>query len=113
MGKPYVYVLVRQDISLEQQFVQAGHAALEAGFRFQKPLHDTASLIMLQVKDMPSLHAAAEELACNGIDYHMFFEPDFGPMGHSAIATRPQYGAERKHLRKYPLLRARISSQEA
>lgn len=107
MEKPYVYILVRQDIGLEQQLVQASHAALEAGFRFQMPTHDTASLIMLSAKDMPALQAAALDLEENGIDHHLFYEPDFGPMGHSALATRPLYGAERKLMRKYPLFRAR------
>lgn len=106
MNKPYVYVLIRQDISLEQQLVQASHAALEAGFRFQQPAEDTASLIMLAAKDEHALRQAALDLESEGIDHHMFYEPDFGPMGHSALATRPLYGAERKLMRKYPLYRA-------
>lgn len=103
--KPYVYVLVREDISLEQQMVQASHAALEAGFRFQQPAGDTSSLILLSIPNRESLENAARELQLVGIDHHMFFEPDFD-MGHSALATRPLYGAERKRMRKYPLYRA-------
>lgn len=34
---PYCYIIVRQDISHEQQIVQAAHVAMEAGFRFSKP----------------------------------------------------------------------------
>jgi len=103
MHKPYVYVLVREDIPFEQQVVQASHAALEAGFRFERP-EQTASLIALAVRDRPALHAAAERLARYGIDHHLFFEPDFG-MGHSALATRPIHLPKERHLmRKYPLL---------
>lgn len=35
--KYYVYVLVRTDIPLHAQAVQACHAALEAGFAFSAP----------------------------------------------------------------------------
>lgn len=103
--KPYVYVLVREDISLEQKLVQVGHAVLEAGFRFQRPAQ-TASLIVLSVPDRGALEAAAVRLNAKGIDHYLFHEPDFG-MGHSALATRPlSEKAERHLMRKYPLFRA-------
>lgn len=35
--KRYVYVLVRTDIPLPDQVVQACHASLEAGFAFNAP----------------------------------------------------------------------------
>jgi hypothetical protein len=102
---PYVYILVRADISIEQQIVQAGHAALEAGFRFKRP-DVTSSLILLTVPDQAALKAAGERLERNGIEHHMFFEPDFG-MGYSALATRPMVlKAERQSMRRYPLYRA-------
>jgi hypothetical protein len=104
--KPYVYVLVREDISAEQQLVQASHAALEAGFRFERPLQ-TARLIVLSVPDREALEAAADRLHRYGIDHHMFLEPDFG-MGHSALATRPLHLPKDRHrMRKYPLFIAR------
>jgi hypothetical protein len=106
MHKPYVYVLIREDISLEQKLVQASHAALEAGFRFEQP-EQTASLIMLSVPDREALEAAARRLTRYGIEHHMFFEPDF-MMGHSALATRPIHLPKERHrMRKYPLFRAR------
>ena len=55
---PYTYVLIRKDISPEQQIVQAGHAALEAGFRFQKP-EQTSFLIVLEVSDEEKLRNAS------------------------------------------------------
>lgn len=103
-GTPYVYVMVREDLPLEQQLVQSNHATLEAGFRFPAP-RDTAHLIMLAVPDRPALEAAAARLDRHGVDHHLFFEPDFG-IGHSALATRPLFGKERHLMRKYPLYRA-------
>ena len=103
--KPYVYVLVREDISLEQKLVQVGHAVLEAGFRFQQP-EQTASLIVLSVPDKDALVQAASRLTAKGIDHYLFHEPDFG-MEHSALATRPLSAKAERHLmRKYPLFKA-------
>jgi hypothetical protein len=105
MHKPYVYVLIREDIPLEQKLVQASHAALEAGFRFEKPAQ-TASVILLTVPDRKALEAAAMRLQDYGIDHYLFHEPDF-EMGHSALATRPiLLSKERHRMRKYPLFKA-------
>lgn len=103
--KPYVYVLVRTDISLEQQLVQASHAALEAGFRFAAP-PQVASVIVLAVPSRDALLQASARLHQRGVDHELFFEPDFG-MGHSALATRPLTAKKERHLmRKYPLYQA-------
>jgi len=51
---PYTYVIVRKDISQEQQTVQSCHAALEAGFRFKKP-EETSYLIVLEVANLEAL----------------------------------------------------------
>lgn len=106
-GKPYVYVLVREDLSYEQKLVQASHAALEAGFRFPMPRDAVASVIILSVPNLASLTRASERLKSHGIDHHLFFEPDFD-MGHSALATRPlRHRDERFLMRKYPLFKMR------
>jgi len=106
--KPYVYVLVRTDISLEQQLVQASHAALEAGFRFAAP-REVSSVIVLAVPSRDALLQASARLQQRGVDHELFFEPDFG-MGHSALATRPLTAKKERHLmRKYPLYQATAS----
>ena len=102
---PYVYVLVRKDLSLAQQIVQAGHACLEAGFAFPRPARPT-HLVVLEVADREALDAAARRLSLAGIDYQLFFEPD-DALGHTALATRPLgRPAERHRLRRYPLWQA-------
>jgi hypothetical protein len=103
---PYVYVLVRTDITVEQQVVQASHAAFEAGMRWHAPGAEVASLIVLGVPHKESLTRAARKLAGLGVDHHVFFEPDFG-MGESALGTRPLVGAERAALAGYPLWKHR------
>lgn len=101
--KPYVYVFIRKDISLAQQLVQVGHAALEAGFAFEAPKTEIASVVMLEVPNREALQEAASRLERYGIEHKMFFEPDF-EMGHSALATRPVSEKKERFLfKKYPL----------
>jgi hypothetical protein len=100
--KRTLYVFVRTDLSLEQQVVQAAHAAAEAGRSFYRPEHGIASLIVLAVPNLAALYQARRRLESHGIEHDMFFEPDWNT-GHSAIGTRPLVDAERALLRNYPL----------
>ncbi len=100
--KHFLYVLVRTDISLAQQIVQAAHAAAEAGRRFYRPEHDVASLIVLAVTDVEALYRVRERLLGHQIEHEMFYEPD-DRMGDSAIGTEPLCGERRRLLRRYPL----------
>lgn len=103
---PYVYVLVRSDISVEQQIVQACHAALEAGFSFSAP--DAVShLIVLSVSSQDALLSAAEQLSRNQVPHYLFHEPD-NAMGYSALATKPLIEkSQRRLFKKYPLLKGK------
>ena len=95
-------MLVRSDILLHQQMVQACRAALEAGFVFDAPAR-TSSLIVLTVQDVHALEAARDRLGRYGIDCEVFFEPDWG-MGHSALCTQPVFKKKQRFaLAKYPL----------
>lgn len=100
--KRTIYVLVRTDISIEQQLVQSSHAAAEAGRRFYRPEHGIASLIVLAVPNREALLSAQEKVLLKGIDCDLFFEPDW-EMGHSALGTRPLLDVERKLMRSWPL----------
>lgn len=96
---PYAYVIVRTDIPLHQQLVQAAHAAHYAGFRTKEP-DEICSLITLQVANEWELFQAFRHLAMNQINVIPFFEPDWD-MGLSAIATEPLYTkAQRQPLRE-------------
>jgi hypothetical protein len=86
--KPYAYVIVRKDLPPVQIVVQACHAAQQAGHAFEDPV-DTSSIILLQVPDQAALEEAAKRLDRHKVSHRMFYEPDFGPMGYSALATRP------------------------
>lgn len=83
---PCTYVIIRQDLSPEQQIVQACHAALEAGLRFRKP--EETSLVVLEVPNEKKLLEAGQALDKRQIENYIFNEPD-NCVGFSALATRP------------------------
>lgn len=103
-----IYVLVRLDIGLAQQLVQAAHAAAEAGRSFYQPGHGVARLVVLEVADLEALMHAREYLRQRGIACEAFFEPDEG-MGYSALATQPLESRRRSHLRRWRLWRPALT----
>jgi hypothetical protein len=104
-ARPYVYILVREDLDPVTRIVQASHAALEAGFVFGKPdSSEPVHLVTLGVSDRHELERHARRLESLGIDAVMFFEPDHG-IGYSALASRPVFGDERRAFRGMSLLR--------
>ncbi len=104
-GPFYVYVIVRKDLTAEQQAVQVAHAALEAGFHSSKP-QEPPNLVLLEVENEESLLRAACKLERAQVKHHVFFEPD-NEVGHSALAAGPLRGkVNRAHFKAYRLYRA-------
>jgi hypothetical protein len=105
---PYAYILVRIDIPLVDQMVQAAHAVMEAAWAFPRPACPT-HLALLAVPDEQTLSLAAGRARERGIALVMFHETD-GDMGYTAFCTAPLTGKARNAFRRYPLWRP---SQEA
>lgn len=85
----YVYVVVRKDMSPAMQMVQASHAALEAGYKSEKPNVPT-HLVLFQLDDEKDLIDCSVDLQMQDIKHEVFFEPDF-QLGYTALATLPTY----------------------
>lgn len=99
---PYSYIVVRKDLLLHQQIVQAAHAAQYVGWRTKEP-DEICSLIVLEAANEAELTRVYRELAMQGIEVIPFYEPDWD-MGLSAIGTEPLYTkAQREPLRKFQL----------
>jgi len=99
-------VLVRTDIPHADQVVQACHACVEAGVRFQHP--GNCRMALLCVRDEEALIRARERAENAGIKMQTFFEPDpvdgeDHPMGFTAVCSEPVAGDQRKVFRKYAL----------
>ena len=98
-------MIVRRDIPLADQIVQASHAALEAGFRFERP-DETSHIVLLSADDEQSLMLERDRLEAVGINCVLFHEPDEPINGWTALATRPITDTgERRLLRKQALWR--------
>lgn len=78
--------MVRTDLSLPQQVVQAAHAAFAAGAHFQSDPH--LSLSLCGVKGRWAIQEVAEYLDQHGIPHVDFHEPDLGG-ALTALATGP------------------------
>ena len=93
--------MIRKDLPLYVQLVQACHAALEAGKHYcRDPAVD--HLIVLEVPDEEALlkaHARAED---RGIRTVLFREPDFANVA-TGFCTEPIHGNRRKIFSEYPL----------
>ena len=98
----HTYVLVRADIPLAQQLVQASHACLQAGARFPQPV-EPCHLVILSVASQDHLRQAVEHLAGQGgIQMETFWEPD-DALGFTASCSEPVSGQARRWFRRYPL----------
>lgn len=69
-----VYVLVRSDLPLYAQIVQACHACLEAGREFSLPA--SLHLVVLSVPDEAALYTGCEQLEAAGTRMRLFYESD-------------------------------------
>lgn len=83
----YVYVLIRSDLTLSQQGVQAVHASMAAIHSHGGLTNDTR-LALLTVKDELELLKIEQKCQLNFVAYEKFWEPDH-MIGWSALATAP------------------------
>lgn len=98
---PYVFVVMRADLSPAQQGVQACHAAMAATHQFGE-LPPNTRLVMATAKDQAHLLHLADLLDLRSAHYTLFSEPDHG-IGFSAFATAPRPHATWKPLHALPL----------
>ena len=71
-----MYVLVRRDLSSQQQAVQAGHALAEYLLKETQIPWDNGTLIYLGVRDEQELEKWAYKLTMRGKTWRGFTEPD-------------------------------------
>lgn len=89
--------MVRKDLSLSQQAVQACHAALESGRQFPW-VGDHPHLVLLNVPDEPSLNRWLEEvLSQPQFKVTPFREPDL----NNSLTAIAVAGVSSKSLRHY------------
>lgn len=99
----YVYVLVRNDLSVSQQTVQSCHAAIEAARRFITSEQVHPHLVVCGVRDEDALKKEECRLEAFGIKFACFYEPDRNNE-LTAIATAPVVGEQHRLCQRYNLL---------
>jgi hypothetical protein len=100
----YVYVFVRQDLSNEQQLVQAAHATLVLGNKLKNKNVSELYFTVIGVPQLIDFRRVMDDLNAHGTKFESFYEPDQGNT-LTAIATHPIPKEERGILRDYKLLR--------
>lgn len=101
---PYVYVVVRQDLSVPQQAVQSSHAVLEMHRQFNGVLREHPSIIIVGVKNEQKLKEVIGRLVShNKFRFTTFQEPDIGNQ-FTALASEPIYGADRQFFKGFKLI---------
>ncbi len=103
-----MYVLVRTDLPLAQQIVQAAHAAHEAGIHFGDKLVHPSSLVLIGVGSEAELRAEYDRLIAAGIPLTLFIEPDMGDAA-TALASGPLTGGDRRLFKGHKLWSERTS----
>jgi hypothetical protein len=96
----YVYIFVRQDISVAQQIVQSNHATYSIAQQQADFDRDCVpSIVVIGVPNLRGLERVIKKLHDNGIEHAQFVEPDFD-MGLSAVATAPLWFQEQRDVLK-------------
>jgi hypothetical protein len=98
--KGYVYIFVRQDMSISQQLVQAVHAAHESGLAHQTPQHPS-SVILFGTKNQEDLEKCLDKYK-KELNCYPFYEP-YKNIGLTAFATEPISEDQRKLFKQYQL----------
>ena len=94
--------MVRTDLAIPQQIVQAAHAAQESGFLTNKLTGSVNNLIVCQTINEESLLIEYDKLLNNGIQVILFREPDLGNQVTS-LSTIPLSKESRRFFRKWKL----------
>lgn len=100
--KPYIYVLVRTDLSKPQQIVQSAHAVFEASKTARTYQHP--SIIVCEAKNEKHLLEICKYLHSKNISFSEFREPDIG-YELTAIASEPVYASDRLIFSKFKLVK--------
>lgn len=99
----YLFIFVRQDISREQQAVQAAHATFVAGAKFTHKSPEQVYFVLIGVEDEIRLADIARMLEERETAHVLFREPDLDN-SITAIATAPMKEHQKRFLKHFKKL---------
>lgn len=91
-------MVVRQDLPLEQQLVQAIHAAHESGIYLSPASDKSTSVVVCSTSSEQQLLNTLDKVESRGIRTILFREPDIGNQA-TAFATEP-IPSDQRHILK-------------
>ena len=101
----HIYIVVRADLPLRHQVVQACHASISvARDRLISDDEQHPSLVVLTVPNQAALIETSCKLSKLGVTHRTFFEADMDGQP-TALATEPLEAGRRKVFANYPLLK--------
>ncbi len=100
MNNKYMYLFTRRDLSPQQQIIQTAHAAHIIGNK--QECGSIPNAVLIGAASEFDLMGIKEYLEYFEIAHEIFYEPDISQ--HTAIATYPLVGDERKPLQKFELM---------
>jgi hypothetical protein len=99
----YIYLFIREDLSIPQQIIQTAHAVDELNKNIT-PNEEIDNMVLFAVKGERSLENISKQLVKENISYSMFYEPDIDQ--YTSIATEPIYGEQREFFKQFKLKRS-------
>lgn len=106
LNDKYIYVFVRQDLTIAQQLVHTNHAVYEmAKQHFQHVLeYPVPTLIVIGMPDEKAMSRVAQKLYDNGINCLIWEDSEHADLGlYLAIATVPLDLKQKELLKDYRL----------
>ena len=108
--------MVRSDLSLAQQLVQAAHATLECGIYHSGIPPKPDNIVLPSVGSEQELRAEFARITEAGVQARLIEEPDIGDQA-TAMATEPMTGSSRKlfsnhRLWKQPIPHALVANSQ-
>jgi hypothetical protein len=101
--RDYTFIFVRQDISPEQQAVQAAHATYVAGAKFKPENAEEVHFVLIGVPNLQELTQVRFKLKKYGVEDVIFREPDLENQA-TAVATQVMKETQKRFLKKYKKL---------
>lgn len=97
MLRNYIYVFVRNDLSIEQQTIQTAHVTFEMAIR--SAFVNSPKAVLVRIENLEKLLEVGSFLREKNIKYEIFHEPDI--YEHTAIITYPLKTEEITQLSKF------------
>ena len=110
-NRHYTYIFVRQDISPEQQLVQAAHVALVLGSKLKPDQVKNLYFAVIGIPNLKGFCSVMKQLGKLNIDFTTFYEDDLGDE-MTAIATYPIHHKDRGELLEYKKLSLQLQNNQ-